>query len=409
MDYFQYRRSPSQDVEPPIVQRRSRALSVLRLVNLALGIAATIALPGGFRWLWRAVTEHWLLTSIMQSMSPAILACTHLTVTLAFPASVLMLLFAAIGLHSKLEATTTRKRIAGLVGVWIAYVGWTLVRHLILPETYRDAGEAAWAVGMLVSFAVAPFFIAIIGLGALSAWRELEALLRTEPATDCSPAGLLVWSLLLPVALATPLLMDSSRPLAKSAAGDDEFDALCSGVGVRLMARPTGPVRSIAYDWDPQRHKYGLPLTDYVELDAHGRIRGSRFSSPPRTVGQNKKLDFDFTESRASGRRSGAATIRPDAPYYRFPSFRDHKPFYGVDELGADVLLYMDANRPEELHKAEGNQGLVRYELTLKDRRSGEIIGVQTYVLDQVNGRACGANASGIISQGEFIYDAIHR
>jgi hypothetical protein len=69
----------------------------------------------------------------------------------------------------------------------------------------------------------------------------------------------------------------------------------------------------------------------------------------------------------------------------------------------------MDVDRPEELHRAEGKQGLVRYELTSKDRRSGEIIGVRTYVLDRVNGRACGANASGIISQGEFIYDAIHR
>ncbi|MCC7200207.1 MAG: hypothetical protein IT483_11915 [Gammaproteobacteria bacterium] len=409
MDYFQYRRPPSQDVEPPLARHQGRAFSILRLVNLALGIAATIALPGGFRWLWRAVTDHWLLPSVMKSMLPATLACTHLAVTLALPAAVLMLLLAAFGLHTKLETTITRKRVAGLAAVWMAYVGWTLAGHLILPEAYQDAGDAAWAVGMLVSLVIAPFFIATIAWGAISAWHELGALLRTEPATDRSPAGLLVWSLLLPVALTTPLLMDPSRPLARSAAEDDQFDALCRGVGVRLMARPAGPVRSIAYDWDPQRHKYGLPLTDYVELDSRGRIRARRFSSPPRTLGRNKRLDFDFTESRASSRRSGAATIRPDAPYYRFPSFRARQPFYGVDALGADVLLYSDANRPEELHKAPGNQGIVRYELTLKDRRSGATLGVQTYVLDQVNGRGCGANASGIISQGEFIYDAIHR
>lgn len=77
--------------------------------------------------------------------------------------------------------------------------------------------------------------------------------------------------------------------------------------------------------------------------------------------------------------------------------------------LSADVLLYFDANRPEEMRKATLYEGAVRYELTLTDRRSGAILGVQSYVVDRINGRACGTNVDGNISQDAFIYDAIHR
>ena len=111
MDYFQYRRSPPETVAPPLVLRPSRAPSVLRLVNLALGLAATVALPGGFGWLWRIVRAHWLLPSVMQGLPPITLACARLSVMLALPASVLMLLFAAMGLHRKLTAPTSRMQV----------------------------------------------------------------------------------------------------------------------------------------------------------------------------------------------------------------------------------------------------------------------------------------------------------
>ena len=405
MDYFQYRRSPPETVAPPLVLRPSRAPSVLRLVNLALGLAATVALPGGFGWLWRIVRAHWLLPSVMQGLPPITLACARLSVMLALPASVLMLLFAAMGLHRKLTAPTSRMQVGGLAAVWIVYVAWFLASHLVLPEKIREAGDAAWIVGAMVSVAVAPFFMGAIAWGLVSAWRDLRALLQSEGLTKRSPSGLLVWALLLPLALAAPLLRDPSRPLAQSAVENDEFEALCQEVGVRLMAKPSSPVRSLAYDWDPQRLKYGRPHVDGLELDAKGRIRVIGGIPGP----QSKKLDFDFTESRPDSGRSGAATIRPDAAYYRFPSVRTRQPYYGVDALSADVLLYTDANRPEELRKAPMYQGAVRYEITLTDRRSGAILGVQSYVVDRINGRACGANVDGDISQDAFIYDAIHR
>ena len=72
-------------------------------------------------------------------------------------------------------------------------------------------------------------------------------------------------------------------------------------------------------------------------------------------------------------------------------------------------MLHIDVSHPDELRKARSRQGVVRYELTLTDRRSGDVLGVQRFVVDQVNRRACGANVDGNISQDAFIHDAIHR
>ena len=95
----------------------------------------------------------------MQTLPRVTLACADLAVMWALPASTLMVLFAVTGMHRKLVGQTTWRRAAGLAAVWLAYVAWIFAGHLLLPETYRKSGEAAWAVQGMVSLAVAPFFI----------------------------------------------------------------------------------------------------------------------------------------------------------------------------------------------------------------------------------------------------------
>jgi hypothetical protein len=204
-----------------------------------------------------------------------------------------------------------------------------------------------------------------------------------------------------------PLLLAPSNPLAVSATETTEFSKSCEEAGVRLMERPSAPVRSIAYDWNPQ-HLTTRPYVDRIETDSTGRILASGLGKPNSSEAQ-KKLAFEFTESRRDFIRSGPATVNPNAPYYHFPDFSTNQPYYGVQSLSADVLAFLDVDKPEELRKAPAQQGAMRYKLTLTDRRSGTVLGVHTYVVDLVNKRACGANVDNTISQSAFIYDAIHR
>ena len=201
-----------------------------------------------------------------------------------------------------------------------------------------------------------------------------------------------------------PLLFAPSNPLELTARETLEFNTLCKDVGVRFMERPVAPVHSIAYEWNPKRMS-SRPDWERIELDNKGRIRSLGGFGLSNSVEAQKKLNFEFTENWPDN-RSGRATINPDAPYYHFPA---KKQYYGVDTLSADVLGYYDVDKPDELRNAPVHQGAVRYQLTLTDRRSGAVLGVQSYVLDRINRRACGVNVDKSISVKAFIYDAINR
>jgi hypothetical protein len=210
----------------------------------------------------------------------------------------------------------------------------------------------------------------------------------------------LSWAVLPPLLSVVPMLLAPSNPIAESARENNEFASLCKDVGVQLAARPAVPVRSLAYDWDRQRLSE-RPFLDYFELDGKGQIQS--YGSGPinlSSAGQHKKPTFEFTERPVGD--------RPGFPYAHFPVSGAGQA-YGVKTLSADVLAFLDVDKPEELKKAPVQQGAVRYRLTLTDRRSGERLGVYTYVVDLVNKRACGTNIANAISQDAFIYDAINQ
>lgn len=184
-----------------------------------------------------------------------------------------------------------------------------------------------------------------------------------------------------------------------------EFTALCKDVGVKLLKKPVAPVRSIAYDVDPKRIS-GWSGASRVEVDEDGRILGFGGFSKRNSTEATKVASFEFSERRA-GDGAGAATINPSAPYYRFPVAQ--QPYYGVNELSADVRAVLDVDKPDEYRKAPIKQGAIRYQITLTDRRSGALLGVQTYVVDRLNHRACGVNLDNVISTSAFIFDAINR
>ncbi|MDZ4099376.1 MAG: hypothetical protein U1E13_11875 [Methylophilaceae bacterium] len=162
-----------------------------------------------------------------------------------------------------------------------------------------------------------------------------------------------------------------------------EFVALCKTSGVEIIDKPKSPVHSIAYDWDPKRLK-GRPPLHRIELDEDGRILVIGGFSKPNSLEAKKKSNFEFTETRS-------------------------KNFYEAANLHGDVLAYLDVDNPTELNKAPVKRGAIKYRLTLSDQRTGAKLGTYTFVIDQLNGRACGVSVDNIISPDAFIYDVINQ
>ncbi len=396
---------------PPSTENTA-APGTWRLVNLALGISAAVAfvcdatdLPSASQW----ILGPWYSKSSLETLPAWIAIATRLGLNLWLPASVLMVLFAMTRLPRKLEAPRPRFSATVLAIAWIVYVILTVALYW-LGEKFGGT-EASGAIGLIVGLALFPVVIALVLGGFAAAISQLAALWPfkpVDPSTRVSHAWL-AWALIPPFLLVLPLWFAPSQPLAITTRGDSEFDALCSSAGVRLLAKPAGPVRSIAYDWDPAR--YRRSNFEY-RLDNKGRMNSLGGDPSSYRILSTKKLlhQFDFSESRQDDYCH--AKSEPPTQYAHCPSVRSNielkAPYYGIDAFTADVLAYLDVNTDDYLSHTT-NHGPVRFEITLTDRRSGELLGEMSYVVDRANGRACGANVGTIISHEAFYYDAINR
>ncbi len=294
-----------------------------------------------------------------------------------------------------------------LATTWIFYFGLWLFLHIL-------SSNAMLGLGYMFAFGGWPFVL-IAGIYyvykvVVSIAREL----RYFNQADVSPngagvplahiAGTVFTLILVTIAI---LWLSPGKPIYASAVDKRLYEALCKDVGVRLLEKPAAPVRSIAFDSDPKR-VYGASGVLGVELDANGRTLGvGRFTKHISTEA-TKEAVFEFTERRA-GDGAGAALINPSAPYYHFPARGTNQPYYGVDHLSADVVAFVDVDKPAEHRKAPIYQGAIRYQITLTDRRSGAVLGTQVFVVDRLNHRECGANVDNTISPSAFIVDAINR
>ena len=380
-----------------------------RLVNLALGLAAVLSFAGASGFVPLIVPARWLLApwfspGAMASVPTLTILAARIGVNLWLIASVFMLLFWFLGLHRSATAPKSRWASIGLTLAWSGSIAFTFVPAMV------GRGEAAGALMFVAGIILAPVYLVLTVIALASATIELRALFRhRESALQRVPAALLTWAIAPPVLSVLPLLFAPSNPLGTTSRASAQFAALCKDVGVRLMDEPAGPVRSIAYDWDSTQMRGWPMMVTRIEMDAQGKIV-SYGGFPARDSDENKKkIDLEFTESRPDPNSSGRATINPNAPYYRFPAYRTGQPYHGVAALSADVLAFVKADNSDELRKAPRDQGAVRYVVTLTDRRSGASLGMHTFVVDQVNKRACGANVGNVISQNAFIFDAVNR
>lgn len=384
-----------------------------RLLNLALGFAAVLGFAGamgGPSWLVpsRWVLAPWFSPASLETVPDAIKFMTKIGVNLWLPASVLLVLFVVLGFHRKLDAPRPKRAALGLALAWIAYIAMTAL--LFVLDAKFGGSDAAGAVGLIVGLLTLPIIGILGGCAIIAAVAEIAAMWRFEEVTRPRfPVSLAAWAAIPPVLLVLPLWFAPSQPRALTARVDDEFEALCRTVGARLLAKPAGPVRSIAYDWDRERMERPIPC---YSLDKRGNFASGHLTCwAPKIIHKDgKNLVLDFIESRQDDYCSARSDVR--MPYAHCPSVEANvklkAPYYAIDTFTADILAYYEVDRRDS--KIDRiNHGPVRFQITLTDRRSGDVLGEMAYVVDRGNRRACGGNMGNEINQDAFIWDAIHR
>lgn len=204
------------------------------------------------------------------------------------------------------------------------------------------------------------------------------------------------FALALPMFLVTGLLQVfqlGKYALSQLTPDSESFVSECKTAGAQYVKRPAAPVRSIAYDWDTKTS----PPFNRFEVQNGTRITSlgrSNFPHPKR---------IEFIERKRSN-LEGRPSQGPDGPYIRFPQVGA---YYSIPALTADVLVHYRASPEEELKKAEQDQGLVRYEVTIMDRRTGEKLASLRYIVDAKQRRGCGLTGENTMSERSFVLKAI--
>lgn len=400
MDYYEFRnhappRSESTTESPTLAPEPIP--SSWRLVNLALGIAALIGFVRGMGMFpfspWRWLSPGIFTQGRLEELPSTSLLVAQLGLDYYLLVSLILLAFILTNTHRKLAAPKSPKAVGGLIAVWVTYLVLACVGAWIRAQ---DAGDgAAGAMMFVVGLWLSPVILFALIAGVGGAMKELRALNAQPAGVSCSTRALFAW-MLGPLLLSVlPVIMASSHPLERSMSENKRYKTLCTKTSLDLLAEPAGPVRSIAFDWGPGYSAYSVPFyRQRYRLSPEGRILSTAGLVDPMYDGDGHHAQFDFIEIRMD------RPADPAMPYQR--QLRGDRTFYTAPSLTADVVAMLQADAAKE-SSATG------YQLTLTDRRSGEVLGAYTYVLDTKNRRACGSNAKGYIDPMGFINDAISR
>ena len=207
--------------------------------------------------------------------------------------------------------------------------------------------------------------------------------------------GLLVAFLTWPVASAVGMAIRWGISTANNVTSDHtsnpEFDQVCTSAGVKYAAKPASPVRSIAYDWEGSRD----PGLNVIQLAPSGRIESGSYVMPrfPATI--------EFTEARCCS-HVGAPT-NGIGPFIRQPNGNTGE-YFGVTALTADALVTYKISKAES-SKADADFGQV--DVTITDRRDGQLLGTLRYISDGKNKKMCGTTSNGLMDEAAFVRQAV--
>jgi hypothetical protein len=170
---------------------------------------------------------------------------------------------------------------------------------------------------------------------------------------------------------------------------DRGFAKLCSAAETTFLRAPSQPVGSIAHDWDPRWHRDAMAFV----WGTRGNISATGFAAG--LYGD----DIGFVEFPVREMQPGSTRfVRVTRGEYKS---------IPIPAITADVLVRYDASDYAELQKAPNQQGALRYSLSVTDRRDGQVLATMTYLYEGKAARACGANKSSDVDEGEFVRRAI--
>jgi hypothetical protein len=170
------------------------------------------------------------------------------------------------------------------------------------------------------------------------------------------------------------------------------FRSECRTAGAQFYKLPTSPVHSIAYDWTSKKPP---PYNEFSVMV------GTRVS--PGYSEKPYPPSIEFVEGRRS-KWEGRPLNGPDGQYFRRPKVGAR---YAITDLTADVLVMYRVGPEEELEKAEEDQGLVTYEVTVTDRRTSERLASLRYAIDAKNMRGCGLTDDNTMNVRSFVLKSI--
>lgn len=164
----------------------------------------------------------------------------------------------------------------------------------------------------------------------------------------------------------------------------------CKSAGAQYSARPSAPVHSLAFDWStsPQLSRFS-----YANKDPHkfGQFRFLDEIKYPPSV--------QFIERRfAFGLGVPAATAHP---YVRKSN---GGAFAGAERLTADALITYEITQPLEANKRDS---FALVEITVADRRDGQVLATLRYAANGHNIPVCGETSPGEMNIAEFVFKAI--
>lgn len=258
---------------------------------------------------------------------------------------------------------------AAAIGLLFSYMG--------LVFAITGGLQTAYLVGALLLLAYAGVIFYVVrqargGKGPRAAFALVLPMFLVTGALQVFQLGKYAFSLVVP---------DSEAFLAE-----------CKSSGAKYFKRPIAPVRSIAYDWNTKSN----PPFNRFEIQLGTRIASRGRSNLPHPN------SIEFVERKRSS-LEGRPSRGPDGPYIRFPQTGD---YYAITSLTADVLVHYEITPEEELRKAEVDQGIVRYEVTVTDRRTDEQLATLKYVIDAKQRRGCGLTGEKEMSERAFVLRA---